>query len=539
MQTAPIPHNEEQRLDRLRGLCILDTLPQKAFDDLTALAQVICGMPVALISFIDRDRQWFKSRVGTEVTDIPRELAFCSHAILEPDKVMVVEDLRLDPRFLDNPLVTGPTSVRFYAGAPIITHDGFALGTVCVGDQMPRTLHSVQICALGRLASLVATLVEHQRMQRLEAVRNARAAHEEHEELIAMAASGLDLHAYIDADGVYRHVNQTFLNYVGATRDEVIGATMKERLGEVTYSLVGARMERVLAGETVIYQRISQFKAAGRRHMEITLLPVRDPNGLVTGVVMRGRDIQELKNKEIQLGETIARLEKKTLEQERFIHILSHDLREPVNAINNFASLLQDDHAHALPTEAQRYLGFVRAGGQRLARSLDDLLRYVRLDRHRLARAPVDMAELARQLRDDLGATLEQSQGSLEWEPLPTVQADAPLLHLVLKHLVSNGLAFARPGVAPVVRVRATRENGFDLIHVEDNGLGIADEHQACVFDMFKRLHPRKTHPGTGLGLSTCRRIAALHGGHVSMTSTPGVGSRFTLHLPLPHGTPS
>lgn len=209
MQTAPFPPNEEQRLARLRGLGVLDTLPQKAFDDISALAQVICGTPVALITLVDRDRQWFKSRVGVDVSETPREVAFCSHAILDPGHVMVVEDMSQDTRFQCNPLVTGPTNVRFYAGAPIVTSDGFALGTVCVIDQMARTLHSVQLSALSRLSALVSTLLEHERARQLEARRSANEAQQAHEELTAMAAAGLDLQAYIDADGVYRHVNQS------------------------------------------------------------------------------------------------------------------------------------------------------------------------------------------------------------------------------------------------------------------------------------------------------------------------------------------
>ncbi len=536
MQTAPLPPNEEQRLVRLRGLGILDTPPQKAFDDISSLAQVICGTPVALITLIDRDRQWFKSCVGIELTETDRAIGFCSHAILEPDQVLVVEDMCQDARFQHNPLVTGPHHVRFYAGAPIVTRDGFALGTVCAVDQMPRRLHSKQIDALRHLAGLVATLIEHERARQLETARAARSAEQAYEEHIARAASSLDLQAYLDADGIYRHANQTFLNYVGATLDEVVGATMKERLGEAAYQLIGSRMERVLNGETVVYQRLSNFKAAGTRHMEIALLPVRDPYGRVTGVVMRGRDIQELKNKEIQLGETIAQLERKTIEQERFIHVLSHDLREPINAINNFTSLLHAEHAQELTPDARRYLGFVCMGGQRLSRLLDDLLRYVRLDRHRLDRAPVDMAALVHQVRDGLSGALEQSQACLELEALPTVQGDPALLQVALKHLLANGLAFARPGVAPLLRVSATREPGVDQIHVQDNGLGIAPEHQASVFELFKRLQPRKTHLGAGLGLPICKRIAALHGGHVSVQSEPGVGSRFTLHLP--HVTP-
>jgi len=540
MHTAPLPPNEEQRLARLRGLGVLDTLPQKAFDDISALAQVICGTPVALITLIDRDRQWFKSRIGVDETETARELAFCSHAILDQDKVMVVENMVQDERFHDHPLVTGPTNVRFYAGAPIVTADGFALGTVCVVDQMARQLHSVQLDALSRLSALVATLLEHEKARQVEAARTAHAAKLEHEELTAMAAAGLDLQAYIDADGVYRHVNQTYLNYIGCTRDQVIGMTVKERLGDATYhNMVEGQMARAMSGETVIYQRQSHFKVAGARHMEVALLPVRGAGKEVIGVVMRGRDIQELKNKERLLGETIVQLEKKTLEQERFIHIMSHDLREPINSINNFTSLLEADHAQDMPPPAQRYLGFVRAGGLRMASLLDSLLRYVRLERHALASGPVDMVALVEQVRDDLTAALTQARAQVKLEPMPTVQADEALLRIVLQNLIANAIKFAQPQVPPAVRVSATRQNGFDQIHVEDNGMGISPEHQASIFDMFKRLHTRKTHDGSGLGLSICRRIAALHGGHLSVHSVPGEGSRFTLHLPVPHGTPS
>ncbi|MDP3832735.1 MAG: GAF domain-containing protein, partial [Hydrogenophaga sp.] len=155
MPIALHPANEAQRLARLHGLGILDTLPQKAFDDISALAQVICGTPVAMVTLIDRDRQWFKSRIGVDMTETSRELAFCSHAILDPDHVTVVEDMTRDPRFLDNPLVSGPTHVRFYAGAPIVTDDGFALGTVCVVDLQERQLHPVQLDALSKLSGLV------------------------------------------------------------------------------------------------------------------------------------------------------------------------------------------------------------------------------------------------------------------------------------------------------------------------------------------------------------------------------------------------
>ena len=146
--TTPIPKQEARRLKVLWQYDVLDTVPEEVFDDLTELAAHICEAPVALISLVDEDRQWFKARVGISVRETSRDISFCAHAILGDD-LLIVPDAAKDKRFKTNPLVTGPLKLRFYAGAPLITPDGHGLGTLCVLDNKPRTLRPEQAQAFA------------------------------------------------------------------------------------------------------------------------------------------------------------------------------------------------------------------------------------------------------------------------------------------------------------------------------------------------------------------------------------------------------
>lgn len=163
MKSAPIPPNEKERLALLREYQILDTPPEQAFDDVVHLASVICSTPIALVTLVDETRQWFKAKVGVAVQSTPREMAFCAHAILDAGP-FVVPDARSDPRFADNPLVTGDPRIRFYAGAPLVTPRGIRLGTLCVIDRTPRVLSAAQMHALEALSRVVVTQLEFRRV---------------------------------------------------------------------------------------------------------------------------------------------------------------------------------------------------------------------------------------------------------------------------------------------------------------------------------------------------------------------------------------
>ena len=162
---SPKPKNEKQRLKVLWQYDVLDTVPEEVFDDLTDLAAHICEAPIALISLIDEDRQWFKSKIGVTISETSRDISFCAHAILNND-LLIIPDATQDERFKNNPLVTSDPKIRFYAGAPLLTPDGHALGTLCVMDNMPRTLRSEQQQALRVLARHVVTQLELRRHAR-------------------------------------------------------------------------------------------------------------------------------------------------------------------------------------------------------------------------------------------------------------------------------------------------------------------------------------------------------------------------------------
>jgi diguanylate cyclase (GGDEF)-like protein len=164
---APLPPNEARRLTALQSYDILDTVCDKALDDIAALAARLTGAPIALVSLLDGQRQWFKARVGLEATGTPRDQAFCGYAILN-DAMLQVPDAAADPRFNDNPLVTGAAEIRFYAGVPLINPQGFALGTLCVIDHKPRELDAEQRETLTALARSVMTTLElHRAMKDL------------------------------------------------------------------------------------------------------------------------------------------------------------------------------------------------------------------------------------------------------------------------------------------------------------------------------------------------------------------------------------
>jgi len=302
MTPASLPINEACRLATLRQYGILDSAPTQGFDNLTQLASSICKTPIALISLIDENRQWFKSRIGIEATETPRELAFCAHTILQSD-LMVVPDTHADERFWDNPFVIDAPKVRFYAGMPLITPEGYAVGTLCVVDVVSRDLTRQQRRALQQLAqAVVDQLTLHRQNQQLQRAEKRQREIMQWLEQQTFALNQAALVTRLDAQGQIIGVNDKLCQALGYPPEALIGQP---------YTLVSGNAEASAAHQSFwptirqgqLWQGESKNYAqdSSEHCFETTIVPFPDEHGQPAEYLIIQFEITHLRQLEVQL----------------------------------------------------------------------------------------------------------------------------------------------------------------------------------------------------------------------------------------------
>jgi signal transduction histidine kinase len=244
--------------------------------------------------------------------------------------------------------------------------------------------------------------------------------------------------------------------------------------------------------------------------------------------------VEDLRESHDRLQRTADQLRQANDSLVQFVRIASHDLREPLNTITQFVSLIDEDHGALLPPDAHQYMRLVLRASERMRTLLDDVVRYARLqggEPERPVEVPLD--RVLAELRDALAARVAATNAELTIEPLPVVMGHPNLLALLFQNLLTNAMKFVPRERTPRVHVSASARDGWATVRVQDNGLGIAPEHLGRLFQPFQRLHLKSEYEGTGLGLALARQIAEAHGGGIVAQSEPGQGACFVVSLPL------
>ena len=293
METRPYPVNEVERLAALQFLQILDTSAEQDFDDIAELASQVCDAPFSLITLVDEHRQWFKAKRGIGIAETARDISFCAHAIHSED-IMIVPDMNKDERFFDNPFVTGAPDIRFYAGVPLITEEGYALGTLCVLDQKPRTISTEQVFALRILAKQVLTLFK----MRLEISDSAS-------QLEAYFNSTTDSVCLIGADHRLIAFNKVSQDIAKNTFGKHLkkGSSVLDFIHPSILDSYKHHFSRALAGEEIKLEKLIPYPGFSN-WISITYLPVKNLVGKIVGVAFSAANIHERKSAELALQQS-------------------------------------------------------------------------------------------------------------------------------------------------------------------------------------------------------------------------------------------
>jgi PAS domain S-box-containing protein len=508
---------------------LLDSPADPLFDELCTLAAETAETPIALVTVLDDRRQFFKARIGLQATETPVEWSFCQHALSNPDQVLTVPDALLDDRFRYSPLVTGEPHIRAYMGAPLVDQQGAAFGTLCVIDRRPRAFSDALAQRMTRMAKLVSALIDREEAMRQTLKATQQQAEKDIGQLVSMLTHGLDVQAYVDTSGIYRYVNTAFTQAFQCEAADLVGRHVMQVTGEADYDQwIRQPLEDALAGRSTRYRRLAYYPARGDRWIDVELLPVRDGDGPIKGVVLRSRDVHD-----IVVAQTT--IEQRLISQAQFINALAHDVREPLRTINGFVSLTLVEGADALTDDLRSFLQQALRSGKRLSILINDLLEFLKADGQKIRTEPVLLNELCASVLEDVGGLIKEHRVIVAQHGLNQAVDGAPVwLRLYLQNLIVNGIKYARPGVPPELTIEAQRQSDRLLLTVRDNGLGIAPGDIDKLFRPFVRLARTNSIPGTGLGLALCQKVAELHGTRIQVESVTGVGSAFSIALPVP-----
>ncbi|MGG6268076.1 hybrid sensor histidine kinase/response regulator [Leptolyngbya sp. AN03gr2] len=561
------PEYDSERVQALHRYNILDTPPEAAFDRITQLAARLFDVPIALVSLVDENRAWFKSCHGFDLPEVPRNDSICNIAILY-NEVLVVPDARKDDRLACNPFALAEPGLRFYAGAPLITQDGYNLGTLCLLDMKPHEdLSEEKRTILVDLAAMV--LDEMELRLAVQKIAQTDAALLE----VTQGVSAVTGRDFFDALVLHfakvLSVDYVYIGRLIEPEQEAIQTIAVCAHGQNSenfdYSLHDTPCEQVIRNRKLCcYPRQVQalFPSApllAPLNIEsYVAVPFFDSGGKPLGLlgIMHGRDLEnvqlaeslltifalriatELDRTRVSEAERVAREQAEAANRikDEFLAILSHELRTPLSPILGWTKLLRS--GKVAPENQDKALATIERNAQLQTQLIEDLLDVSRILRGKftLDVQPVNLAGVITAAIETvrLAAEAKRIEIAAILEASPCVLGDAARLQQVIWNLLSNAVKFTPEGGR--IQIRLTQTERSAMIQVTDTGKGIDAEFLPYVFDRFRQADSATTRRfgGLGLGLAIVRQIVELHGGNVQADSKgEDQGATFTVTFPL------
>ncbi|TCD12072.1 PAS domain S-box protein [Pedobacter frigidisoli] len=516
----PILLNEIDRLDALQSYHILDSAEEDDFDELTTLAAAICKTPIALVSLVDRDRQWFKSHTGLNATETPRDFSFCAHAIAKPNDAFLISNARLDPRFSKNPLVTGETNIVFYAGIPLVNSDGFAMGSLCVIDHESRELDNAQLEALKVLAKQVMAKLELRR--KVYELENSHNAVKESNERFELALSDGKLGSYdIDLQTTIITATPIYYSNFGLIHHEILKTVDLFNLMLPEYRDYVKRQFDAAIDQNATY--FAEYQIAW-------------PDGTKHWVSDSGKPKFDLEGNAVKMvGVTKDITNRKEFDQHKddFLSIASHELKTPITTLKANLQLL--DRIKNNPSHPM--LGKLIESACRSMDKINSLVDEL-LNVNRFTEGELSLNKTHFSAWDMLNNCCShvRLEGKYELEVVGDeglmMYGDEHRIDQVVINLVNNAVKYASASKTIVLKIEKVGE--FAKISVQDFGDGISAEQLPHLFQRYWRAnHAGKQYSGLGLGLYICAEIIKRHGGEIGATSEIGAGSTFWFTIPM------
>ncbi len=545
MPAAPLPSNENARLAALRDLKLLDTAPEERFDRITRLAARILGVPMAFVSLIDENRQFYKSRYGADLVETSRDVAFCAHAILD-DKQLVVPDASIDPRFADNIYVTGKPNVRFYVANPLAAADGSLVGTLCVADHQPRIPSAEDLAALRDLAQIAQAELNQVEVSD---------AYKVQQEMLRVSEARFREVVDIPGKFIWETTAEGKITFVSDRMQEMLGVTPQEMEHRGFFDCAVPE-DAVIASAKFFYaarkeQRFSdlEFRCKAKDERVIWLstrgAPMHDTKNQLIGYRGICEDITARKGIQEELINAKEAAESANIAKSEFLANMSHEIRTPMNAVVGMTGLLLGTDINA---EQRNYAQTIRQSADTLLTIISDILDFSKIEsgKFELESHPFDLAVLVEEAVDCVGLQASEKGLELHWhiasDLAPGFHGDVTRLRQILVNLLSNAVRFTSTGDVSVHVTKAENQAGdhFVLFSVWDTGIGIPADKIDRLFQSFSQVDASTTRRfgGTGLGLAISRKLTEMMGGNIWVESEEGKGSGFHAAIPMKEALP-